>query len=279
MQIKTRKLSLSDWNPIMFHSAHLLFSPTGIFMLSLVLIFGGGTLWFLMGRVSPQGLGYVLIQPVAFTIYLLCLMARFRSGNSRISIKHEIRNVFVCVALGFMATIIILSVLFLFRLYSVDAHAAEIAPVISSGSSDVARVPFNAVPFNSASASFLHQFPTMFTTFSVAAFTVLIIMPGIVVLIGALVNCDAPLHRNLWMMICGIMKNIKLLVVMSFFSSCIMFLWSYLTVINQYFTFTSILPITFIVLMNYVIAEQIYLPQKALRKTTGMISPYNIGED
>lgn len=264
MLTQPRKLELGDWNPMMVHTARLIFSGHGLLMLAVTVIVGGGGIWLLMGKLTMQGLGYFIVQPSILSLYLICCLARYRSGNPRLPAKREARNIVISVMMGALATAALLSVLFALRVYTPAANAAELHAV-PVGSSSV----LSPSSYQPLAVSFISVFPVMFNIFSIASFTILGCLPFLAVLVGAIVNCDAPLHRNVTLMLRGLLKNIGTMVLLSLFSFCLMGGWSYLALRHEALIFTSVVPLVFLFVLSYVMAEQIYLPEKSLTNKAG----------
>ncbi|EIZ1085894.1 hypothetical protein MPI44_004442 [Klebsiella oxytoca] len=256
-----RKLALSDWNTMLFHSLKLMFSVSGLIMITIVIGFGGGSISLIMGQVTMQGLGYFIIQPAIFTIYFVCLLTRYRSGNDFLPVGKEFRNVILNVLMGIAVTILLLFILWSIRIYIPAANAADVPPSIINAPAGLSPQTYQPTP-----VSFGSVFPVMFNIFSIATFSVLVCVPFVAVIIGAMVNCNAPLHRNLGLLFRGLFRNIGTMLLFSFFTVCLMALWSYIALRNEYLIFLSALPLTFLSVFSYVIAEQIYMPEKCLFK-------------
>ncbi|WP_435322280.1 hypothetical protein [Klebsiella sp. HN106] len=256
-----RKLAISEWNTMLFHSLKLMFSVSGLLMFAVIIGFGGGAISLIMGQVTMQGLGYFIIQPAVFAIYFVCLLARYRSGNASLPIGKEFRNVILNVLMGVAVTILLLLLLWSIRIYIPTASAADVQPAITNAPVGLSPQPFKATP-----VSFGSVFPVMFNIFSIATFSVLAFVPFVAVIIAALVNVNAPLHRNLGLLFRGLHRNIGTMVVFSIFTVCLMALWSYMAVKSEYLIFLSALPLAYLSVFSYVIAEQIYMPEKCLFK-------------
>lgn len=256
-----RKLALSDWNTMLFHSLKLMFSISGLIMIAVIIGFGGGSISLLMGQVTMQGLGYFIIQPAIFTIYFVCLITRYRSGNDFLPVSKELRNVILNVLMGIVVTILLLLILWLIRIYIPSANAADVPPSITNAPAGLSPQTIQPMP-----VSFGSVFPVMFNIFSIATFSVLVCVPFVAVIIGVMVNCNAPMHRNLGLLFRGLFRNIGTMLLFSFFAVCLLALWSYMAVRNEYLIFLSALPLAFLSVFSYVIAEQIYMPEKCLFK-------------
>lgn len=260
-----RKLAISNWNTMLFHSLKLMFSVSGLLMIAVIIGFGGGAISLIMGQVTIQGLGYFIIQPAVFTIYFVCLFARYRSGNDYLPIGKELRNVILNVLMGIAVTILLLLFLWLIRIYIPITNAAEVQPTITSTPAGLSPQNFQPTP-----VSFSSVFPVMFNIFSIAIFSVLGFVPFVAIIIGALVNCNAPIHRNIGLLLRGLFRNIGTMVLFSILTVCLMALWSYMAVKSEYLIFLSALPLAFLSVFSYVIAEQIYMPEKCLLKHGGV---------
>jgi len=260
MQISTPKLTLSDWNPMMMQSLKIMLSASGLLMIAVVIALGGGGVNFIMSRVSMQGLGYFITQPAILSIYFICLLARYRSGNPRLSAGKEVRNALLSIGLGIVITVMLLGILFAVRSYVPAVHAAEVQPVFNGA----AHTTLHPVPFQPVAVQFTQVFPVMFNIFSIATFAVITVVPITGVLIGAVVNCNAPLRRNLGVLSKGIFRNFGTLILLSVFSFFLMALWSWAALQSEILIFTSVFPLIFLSVLSYVIAEQIFMPAKRL---------------
>lgn len=257
MQNYPRKLALSEWNAMLFHSLKLMFSVPGMLMFIVIVGFGGGSIALILAQVKVQGLGYFITQPAIFTIYFVCLLARYRSGNASLPAGKEIRNVIFNVVMGIAVTILLLFILWAVRSYIPAVNAAETQPVVASAPTAFSTSTQKSVDFGSA-------FPVMFNIFSIATFSVFSVVPFVAVIIGALVNCNAPLHRNLGLLFRGLLRNIGTMLMFSILTVCLLSMWSYMALKGELFVFLSVLPIAFLSVFSYVIAEQIYMPEKCL---------------
>lgn len=245
---------------MMIQSLKLIFSASGLLMIAIMIAFGGGGVNFIMSKVSMQGLGYFIAQPAILTIYLICLLARYRSGNPRLSAGNECRNFFVSIFIGVIVTAAMLAVLIAFRSFMPNVHAAEAQPYLNAAGS----TPNHPEPYHPVTVTFSQVFPVMFNMFSIATFSVICVVPFAGVLIGAIVNCNAPLHRNVDVLLKGIVKNTSTLILLSVFSFFLMALWSWAAIQNDLLIFSSVLPLIFLSVLSYVIAEQIFLPTKKI---------------
>lgn len=259
-----RKLVLADVNIMMMHSLKLMFSISGLMMILFTIAFGGGSISFLMGKVSIQGIGYFIAQPPILTLYVICLLSRYRSGNESLSVGKELRNLFLSVLLSICATVILLVCLWFFQFYFSGAQAAEVQSVIDS--------PVGITPeaFKPQLPGFFSLFPLMFNMYSIAMFSIMVVIPYAGIIIGALVNCNAPLHRNLKLIAYGLWRNIFMMGLISFFSFSLFASWSFLAVKSAWMIYMSALPLVFLSVLSYVIAEQIFMPEKALSKTVNL---------
>ncbi|MDI9095013.1 MULTISPECIES: hypothetical protein [Providencia] len=268
MQNYPRKLALSDWNMMMKHSLKLMLSMSGLAMCAIFVIIGGGAIYLIMGKISMIGLGYFILQPAVITIYLACLLARYRSGNNALPVGKELRNIILALLIGTVATALLISLLWLLHLYMPVAGAAETHPVISA-STDNVITPQSLKP---QSVAFVSVFPVMFNIYSIATLSMMGVLPCIGIIIGVLVNCNAPLHKNLGILCRGLFRNIGTMIIFSLFTFCLLSFWSVMALKGDMYVFLSLIPLTFLSVMAYVIAEQIYMPEKRLtpkNATTG----------
>jgi len=268
MQNYPRKLALSDWNMMMKHSFKIMFSIYGLIMFSSFVVIGGGAVYLIIGKVSMAGLGYFILQPAVISIYLVCLLARYRSGNESLSVGKEIRNLTLTVLLGIFITFILLTILWFIHSSIPSAGAAETQPLLAT-STDKVMAPIS--PY-AQSVSFMSAFTVMYNIYSIATFSMMGVLPCIGIFIGAMVNCNAPLHKNLGVLCRGLYRNIGTMVILSIFTFCLMSLWSALALKGDAYVFISVIPLTFLAVMAYVIAEQIYMPEKRLAPKNGAIT-------
>ncbi|SUC33680.1 Uncharacterised protein [Providencia rustigianii] len=253
---------------MMKHSLKLMLSMSGLAMCAIFVIIGGGAIYLIMGKISMIGLGYFILQPAVITIYLACLLARYRSGNNALPVGKELRNIILTLLIGTVATALLISLLWLLHIYMPVAGAAETHPVISA-STDNVITPQSLKP---QSVAFVSVFPVMFNIYSIATLSMMGVLPCIGIIIGVLVNCNAPLHKNLGILCRGLFRNIGTMIIFSLFTFCLLSFWSVMALKGDMYVFLSLIPLTFLSVMAYVIAEQIYMPEKRLtpkNATTG----------
>lgn len=256
-----RKLTTVDWKVMSVHSFKLFFSGAGLLMIGIIILFGGGVTSLLMRQITTQGVGFLIVEQAIITIYFVCLLARYRSGNTFLPVSQEIRNIIINLLVGVAVTTMLLFILFAVRIYFPLAHTIETQVGIANTASHSSLHYVQAKALNSSP-----EFPRVFNIFSIVTFFVLSLLPFVAIIIGCLMNSTTTMHRSLGSLFLGIFLNTNTMILLSVFNISMMGVWSFSVVKNESFVFFSAPLLAYISTFSYVAAEQIYQPDKCLLK-------------
>ena len=250
------KVGMKELNPIMMSTVKSLFSLYGLLMLIVPALVGGGLLTLIMQRITMNQLGYFIIQPAMLAFYLMMVMTRSRLGEPRPGIIKEVRNMVLTIATGLITTIVLLAILWCFRVYVPVAQAAEMATTPVPAPSLLE--PIASAPVSTIASSFA-TFQFYYNMYSIAILTIFFVMPMPLMFIAALVRCQH-VWGNLTAISLAIFRNVSILMALSVIAVCFTAAWAILSLDNYWLVLSSVLPIAFLSGVLYRIT-QLALPQ------------------
>lgn len=235
------------------HSIKTIFTETcksfmsiyGVFMLMVPALIGGGSLALLMQRLSMADIGFFILQPVFIASLVMMTLTQQKITGKRLPVKNHIRNLLVVLFTGVIATLLLVFALWCFSLYMPTASAA-------TGATQV-PVPLTMEPANQPQG-FLSLLPIYFNMYSLVTFTTLLVLPMMVMFVGAVVCCEGALFRNFKAVILAVFRNVSIMIVIAMLSLVVFALWSYTSLNSDWLVYTAIVPIALLTAVIHRIA-------------------------
>lgn len=235
------------------HSIKSIFTETcksfvsiyGVLMLIVPILVGGGLLALLMQRLSMADIGFFILQPVFIASLVMMTMTQQKITGKRLPIKNHIRNLLVVLFTGVIATFLLVFALWCFSLYMPTASAATGATQVPA--------PLIMEP-STQPQEFLSLLPIYFNMYSLVTFTVLLVLPMMIMFIGAIVCCEGALFRNFKSVILAVFRNVSIMIVIAMLSLVVFALWSYTSLNSDWLVYTAVVPIALITAVIHRIA-------------------------
>ncbi|MGA6366329.1 hypothetical protein [Proteus penneri] len=96
--------------------------------------------------------------------------------------------------------------------------------------------------------------PIYFNMYSLVTFTVLLVLPMMIMFIGAIVCCEGALFRNFKSVILAVFRNVSIMIVIAMLSLAVFALWSYTSLNSDWLVYTAVVPIALITAVIHRIA-------------------------
>ncbi|MBQ0326291.1 hypothetical protein J9231_00320 [Providencia rettgeri] len=236
-KMRHAKVSTRSIKSIFTETCKSFLSPYGLLMLIVPTFIGGGLLSLLMQRLSMADIGFFILQPVFITSLVMMTLTQQKITGKRLPFKNHIRNLIVTLFTGLIATFLLVFVLWCLSLYMPTASAAA--------SNAQVPVPLSTPPAVQ-SQGFFSLFPVYFNMYSLVTFTTLLVLPMMIMFVGAVVCCEGALFSNFKAVVLAVFRNVSIMIATSILSLAMFALWSYTSLNSDWLVYTAIVPIALI---------------------------------